>query len=320
MDNALGARSHTYKGVTLGWQISLFGVLIRLVVTVAITFLIYQMLREKRTTTRFNSAIVAIVALGALWLADIEGSTRLVFLGLEIDHRVESAREILDRLTALEKTGSETTTLLEEAQQKAKKTANELGELITKEEETFEITRLQSAALNGERKAYVALCNFKSDDPDLLERASVAMWSVKRFYIGTTKIRGVKLYRTMPEEKDIKGSDFKTTWLLEALAQNPEWKVRARAAELLGSRKEFGVPEALLDAMEQDRNLWVAKHALTSFRYVTGFKSTDVFEFETGRPQKWYEKNKEEVLQKLKKRQELTPDEGTTKKDAEAER
>lgn len=284
----------------MAWHVDPWlGAVVRIVVTLVVAGLLYWFLRDKLTTTRVNSAIAAVVAVGVLWLADIEGATRLVFLGLEIDRRVESARKILGRLGTLEEEASSTATALQQLEQKAADTTVELKELVAKEERQFEIARLQNAGINGDRDAYEELRDYSADDPDLRERASVAAKSVKRFYIGATRIKGVTLHRTNPEERDTEEEDFRTSWLLEDLRAHAKWLVRARAAHLLARRKEIGVPEALLDAMDQDANLWVAKEALESFASVTGFKKSDVFEWESGEPRRWFEENREDVISKL---------------------
>jgi hypothetical protein len=115
-----------------------------------------------------------------------------------------------------------------------------------------------------------------------------------------TKIKGVTLTRTDENGQKIEEQDFETSWLIEDLRNNQEWQIRQRSAKLLADRKEVGVPEALLESMEKDQNLWVRREAFKSFQAVTGFKERDVFQFFKGTPQIWYEKNKEEVSEKLK--------------------
>ena len=59
------------------------------------------------------------------------------------------------------------------------------------------------------------------------------------------------------------------------------------------------MPEALLNAMESDPNLWVRKEALNSFEKVTEYEASDVFQFETGFPRSWYQLNKDKIQKKL---------------------
>jgi len=279
----------------LNWEITWFGILVRLIVTVIAMWLFIILLRQKFTTVRVNAAVLVLIALGVLWLADIEGATRLVFLGIEIDMRIEKAEKIIKRLEDVEKTAQSTIDDLKIIQKESSATFLKLDTLISKENKIFEIQSLQDKALEGDFSSYELLKEYNSEDLDLNERAKSAILSIKRFYIGITKIRGVELFRKDEEGNQVKGENFETSWLIDDLIQNKDWRVRTRAAELLKSHKEVGVPEALLDSMENDPNLWVRKEALKSFESVTEFIARDVFQFETGIPRKWYLENKEEV-------------------------
>lgn len=239
------------------------------------------------------------MALGVLWLADIEGATRLVFMGLEIDRRVESARAILDRLELVEQTASDTILRLQEIEEEASKTGTNLSSLVERENKKLEISKLEKAAIDGDRKSYERLQDYESSDDELNERAGLAVLSVKRFYIGTSKTKGVQIHRTGPSGERIEEKDIETSWLIQDLNESSNWVVRARVAELLKKRKENGVPEALLNAMETDANLWVCREALQSFESITGYKEIDVFDFEAKRPRKWYEEHFEEVAERL---------------------
>jgi len=279
----------------LNWEITWFGILVRLIVTVIAMWLFIILLRQKFTTVRVNAAVLVLIALGVLWLADIEGATRLVFLGIEIDMRIEKAEKIIKRLEDVEKTAQSTIDDLKIIQKESSATILKLDTLINKENKIFEIQRLQDKALEGDFSSYELLKEYNSEDLDLNERARSAIFSIKRFYIGITKVRGIELFRKDEEGNLVKVENYETSLLIDDLLQNKDWKARAKAAELLRNRKEVGVPEALLDSMENDPNLWVRKEALKSFESVTEFKASDVFQFETGIPRKWYVKNQEEV-------------------------
>jgi hypothetical protein len=283
----------------LNWEITWFGILVRLIVTVVAVWLFIRLLREKFTTARVNAAVLVLIALGVLWLADIEGATRLVFLGIEIDKSVERAEDILSRLSNVEKVAQNTKNNLQNIQKEASKTASELSILIDNENQKFEIRKLQDRALDGDFKAYESLKNYQSDDLELIERAKSAIINIKGFYIGKTKIKGIKLHRTNENGTLIEEDEFETSWLIEDLMQNQKWEIRTRAAKLLARRKELGVPEALLNAMESDPNLWVRKEALDSFENITEYEARDVFYFETGLPRSWYQLNKDKIQKKL---------------------
>ena len=283
----------------MNWEITWFGILIRLIVTVVALWLFIRLLREKFTTARVNAAVLVLIALGVLWLADIEGATRLVFLGIEVDKRVEKAEEILGRLSNVEKVAQNTKNNLQNIQKEASKTASELSILIDKETKIFEIQKLQNKALDGDFNAYESLKNYQSDDLELIERAKSTIINIKGFYIGKTKIKGIILHRTNENGTRIEENEFETSWLIEDLVQSQNWKIRAKAAKVLANRKEVNVPEALLNAMESDPNLWVRKEALDSFERVTEYEASDVFQFETGAPRSWYQLNKDKIKKKL---------------------
>lgn len=286
----------------MNWQVSWwFGLIVRIAVTAFSAWLLIRLLREKITVARVNTAVAWVLALGVFWLANIEGATRLVFLGFEIDRRVENAQTILNRLKEVENSAENTKYNLITVQEKASQTATELKHLIEQENKKYEIQRLQNMALDGDVGAYETLKNYPSDDQELAERAKAAVLAIKGFYIGKTKIKGLKLHRTKENGSRVQEDELETSWLLQDLQRNPHWRIRARAAQLLAERKESGVPEALLRSMENDINLWVRKEALDSFEKVTEFKASDVFQFETGSPRRWYEMNKEKVQSQLKK-------------------
>lgn len=155
----------------MNWEITWFGILIRLIVTIVSVCIFIRLLREKFTTARVNAAVLVLIALGVLWLADIEGATRLVFLGIEIDKRVEKAEDILSRLSNVEKIAQNTKNNLQNIQKEASKTASELSILIDKETKIFEIQKFQNRALGGNFNAYESLKKYQSDDLELIERA-----------------------------------------------------------------------------------------------------------------------------------------------------
>lgn len=103
-----------------------FGLTIRIIVTSISVWLLIRLLREKVTVARANTTIAWIIALGILWIANIEGATRLVFLGFEIENRIENAQAILDRLNKVEDNATNTEKRLLIIQEKASKLAIEL--------------------------------------------------------------------------------------------------------------------------------------------------------------------------------------------------
>ena len=142
----------------MNWQVTWwFGLIVRIAVTAFSAWLLIRLLREKVTVARVNTAVAWVLALGVLWLANIEGATRLVFLGFEIDRRVENAQTILNRLKEVENSAENTKYSLITIQEKASQTATELQDLIEQENKKFEIQKLQNMALDGDVGAYETL-------------------------------------------------------------------------------------------------------------------------------------------------------------------
>jgi hypothetical protein len=280
----------------------LFGIIVRGIVTGATILILIKYcwpLSSKDNIKKITGIFVIILALGILWLADIEGATRLVFWGFEIDKRVEKAEEIIDRLKNVEDIAQNTKNNLQKIQLEAEETGNRLSTLIDKENELFVIQKLKKRAIDGEYDAYNSLKNYHSKDHDLFERAETAIIEIKLSYIGISRIKGIEIHRTKDDGTRIEEDDFETNWLIKDLKKNQNWRVRTKAANLLGDRKGIDVPDALLDSMETDANLWVRKEALDSFEKVTGFIASDVFQFEEGLPRKWYIENKDSVKETL---------------------
>ena len=207
-------------------------------------------------------------------------------------------------MDCVEKIAQDTKNNLKKIQLEAVETTSKLSALMDKEDKLFEIQKYKNRAIEGDYDAYNSLRNYQSEDYDLLERARAAVLEVKLSYIGTTRIKGMEIHRTKEDGTRIEEDDFETIWLIEDLINHQNWRIRIKAANLLAKRKEIDVPEVLLESMESDPNLWVRKEALDSFEIVTGFITSDVFQFETGQPREWYLKNKDEVMKKLTNREQ----------------
>ena len=176
----------------MNWEISWwFGLIIRIAVTAFSAWMLIRLLREKITVARVNTSIAWVLALGILWLANIEGATRLVFLGFEIDRRVENAQVILNRLEGVEKSAESTKNSLKNIQEEASKTTTELKNMINQENKKFEIQKFQNMAIDGDVSAYESLKSYRTNDQELAERAKAAVLAIKGFYIGKTKISSI---------------------------------------------------------------------------------------------------------------------------------
>lgn len=88
-----------------------------------------------------------------------------------------------------------------------------------------------------------------------------------------------------------------TDVLIELLTESDNRLLRAKAAQLLGSRRERMVPEALLESLRRDPNLMVRKYSKMSFSKVTGYKSLSVLNY--NRPSQWWKLNKDNFDKKL---------------------
>jgi hypothetical protein len=277
-------------------------------ITAYILYLIFSKLRGLNGRKHYF-ALLSSLALLIVWLPNIEGATRLVFLGFEIDNRIESAKVILERLATVEQSAQATSLNLTKLKTDAEKVKSALSEVVTRKKQEIEITRLRNAAISGDRSAYNTLRDYPSEDQQLKVLATAAIWDLKGIYIAGSRPAALELKQTLEDGTIVEqGPEFKTSWLLIDLVASKKWRVRALAAELLSGRKEKGIPEVLLNAMEHDPNLWVAKAALKSFESITGYKDHDIFEFDTNRPRKWYEKNYEKVTEKLKDSSNNSPE------------
>jgi hypothetical protein len=115
--------------------------------------------------------------------------------------------------------------------------------------------------------------------------------------MNSARIEGVTLSGQGSGDTTIEESDFTTQDLIDVLIDDPDWRFRARSAQLLADKKELGVPEALLDAMKNDENMEVFKHTVRAFKTVTGCIAPDTFEYEYC--SEWWETNSETVNEKL---------------------
>ena len=191
----------------------------------------------------------------------------------------------------------------------------------TRQKERNDIVRLeQDATVSGNQKALKELEKYV-EIPTVKEFALSAIIRVKQYYLFAPPLRGrnSQLVGTLTDGTTIYDSALPTHRLIESL-RYPIWLLRAKAAILLGERKEKGVPEALVYAMQDDR-LDVAINALKSFKLVTGYTgyegsksqagksyksdddpgyimSEDIFGFEQAK--EWWTKNKSEIDKTLK--------------------
>lgn len=135
----------------------------------------------------------------------------------------------------------------------------------------------------------------ESEDASLKTAANSEIARIKSFWLGVTRLKGQKFIKNGEAKKD---DDFTTNELIQEMLSNPQWNVRALAAQALRKRKEKGVPEALVKCIKNDRNLEVIKDAMRSFESVTGYDSPDIFSADY--IEKWWVEHGEETTAKLK--------------------
>ncbi|MCM8780985.1 MAG: hypothetical protein NC908_03580, partial [Candidatus Omnitrophica bacterium] len=147
------------------------------------------------------------------------------------------------------------------------------------------------AIVEGKRKALEELENFVKDASrrELIEVAQAEIMRIKAFYATTNPLKGQSITYNSPSGMVILDDKIPTSTLILELRQNPDWRLRAKFAELLAKRKEPGVEEALLGAMRNDQRLEVVKVASESFCMLTGCRLKDIFDWESAK--EWIDKD-----------------------------
>ncbi|MFT5105073.1 MAG: hypothetical protein ACI8XO_000205 [Verrucomicrobiales bacterium] len=151
-----------------------------------------------------------------------------------------------------------------------------------------ELTMLADDAIaNGSRLAYDKLVTKSKDekaDQRLRDGAAAEITRVKNFYasgtrLGSHTIPVATLYPSLKSEKD---ESLTNSQLIALLGdQDKHWRVRLRAAYLMGSRRTLGVAESLVNAVKNDPNLDVVEECITIFEENTGYRAKAMFEVES---------------------------------------
>jgi hypothetical protein len=177
----------------------------------------------------------------------------------------------------------------------------ELRLLVKFQEDLKGIELLKNSAIDGDVDAYNRLIHYKTQEKDLAAAARTAIIEAKEPYLGIRTGR-VSIWLSNPDgtqgpkDEHLPSAALVSLFLLDAAQQ---WEYRVKAAELLASKREAGVAEARLKAMQDDKNLWVRRAALRSFEELTGFREADVFDFDEAA--EWWEKNKSSYLRTISK-------------------
>lgn len=143
------------------------------------------------------------------------------------------------------------------------------------------------AIANGSREAFdqlVTLSKDQSRDQRIKDGAAAEILRVKNFYssgsrLGPYTLPVATLY---PSLKTGAEEALSNSQLLALLAdQKKHWRVRTRAAYLLGSRRDPSVSEALVQAAKSDPNLDVVKECVFTFEENTGYRAKGLFEIDS---------------------------------------
>ena len=150
-----------------------------------------------------------------------------------------------------------------------------------------------TAIASGDRKAFdqlVALAGDEGSDQRLRDGTSAEISRVKTFYGSMTRlgVEALPVATLYPSLKSDEEEALSTRQLVLLLGdQEKAWRVRMRAAYLLGSRKGVGVAEVLVEAAKGDPNLDVVRERIVSFEENTGFRSQGMFE--VGEMVEWWQ-------------------------------
>ena len=151
---------------------------------------------------------------------------------------------------------------------------------LTKLKTRNNLTSLADKAVSqGSREAYL---NFKQTVDKFGPNRNAAISEISKIvshWNSMTRLKGVKL----PEKKLSDGAiekelDYTTKELIEILLFDSQSLFRGRSAQLLASRKENYVPEALILAIFSDIHLEVVREATLAFGKLTDFQSPDFFQ------------------------------------------
>ena len=157
-----------------------------------------------------------------------------------------------------------------------------------------EIIQFGERAINyGDRGAFNKLVELvDSEKNDFKETAFAEFYRVKKFYVSLNRFTDINVSYKDTEGNIMENEQIPTNILIEYLLNDNEWKIRARAAFCLRTKKEKQTIDALVDSITNDQNLDVVKESISSFEILTGYDNPDIID---GRPAiQWWEKNKSE--------------------------
>lgn len=146
-------------------------------------------------------------------------------------------------------------------------------------EERKMVLKLAEQAMRGYRRSYDQLSAFRDrKEPEGLSKfAAEEMERVDSYFRFANRLEGTTVNFMDENGRGWINERVPTEVLLRELRESPNWRIRAKSAELLHNRMEPGVPEALLEAADTDPYLDIVKWAIESFSAVTGYDGIEVF-------------------------------------------
>lgn len=108
-------------------------IIIRLLVTAAMGWATFKLLRGEVTVPKYTAAMPGLFLIALLWIADLEHSARIVAGFFEIDRRLELAEDARSRLEKLEQSATETARKLDAVVTTAQGVEKNLSDLAEKE-------------------------------------------------------------------------------------------------------------------------------------------------------------------------------------------
>jgi hypothetical protein len=217
--------------------------------------------------------------------------------------RQDTGAQITQVRRDLQGQGAQEKQAMESLRQDYTKSLSDLKSLVAYQEQLKVIELLKDATISGDVASLYKLDSYSTSDASLVEAAHSAALEAKVIYLTSSRVKPISIYLRNPNgSHGATDENIPTPSLLTVFLQNQQqgWEGRAKAAELLGARREAGVPPALLTSMNSDSNLWVRRATLRSFEQLTGYQENDVFDFQAA--ENWWEKNKDTYLNSLPKK------------------
>ncbi|MSR77098.1 MAG: hypothetical protein EXS63_02570 [Candidatus Omnitrophica bacterium] len=158
------------------------------------------------------------------------------------------------------------------------------------------ILKLSEQSLRGYRKAYdeLALRSEREAPEELAQMAKTELLRIEKAFRLTTRMDGTSVNYADQTGKGLIDDAVPTDVLIRKMRESPSWKIRARAAQLLGNRVDSDLPDILLEAAEMDPYLDITKQALESFSKMTGYDGAEIFGIRQARS--WWKESKPQFV------------------------